>query len=100
LLVILLNIPLLIAWIFKKAAVLGTLKGRATKTVSVDGQLHLITFSQLLGGTSDWESPFNILIQWLRQTNLPIVENPWMTFLSLSLTKLNVKATLVYPSMF
>ena len=50
-----------------------------------------------------WEVPatvFNILIQWLRQTNLPIVENPRMTFLSLSPTEFNVKATLVYPSMF
>ena len=48
----------------------------------MDGQLHLISLSQLLGGTtSDWESPFNIHIQWLRQTNLPIAENPWMTFL-------------------
>ena len=66
----------------------------------VDGQLHLISLSQLSGGTSGWESPFNILIQWLRQTNLPIAENPWMTFLSLSPTELKVTATLVYPSMF
>lgn len=58
--------------------------------------LHLISLSQLSGGVSDWETPFNILIQWLHQTNLPIAENPWMTFLSLSPTaQLNVKAALV-----
>ncbi len=58
--------------------------------------LHLISLSQLSGGASDWESPFNILIQWLHQTNLPVAENSWMTFLNLSQTaQLNVKATLV-----
>jgi hypothetical protein len=62
--------------------------------------LHLISLSQLSGGASDWETPFNILIQWLHQTNLPVAENPLMVFLSLSPTaQLNVKATLViYPS--
>jgi hypothetical protein len=63
--------------------------------------LHLISLSQLSGGTSDWETPFDILIQWLHQTNLRVAENPWLTFLSLPLTaQLNVKATLVnYSSM-
>lgn len=57
--------------------------------------LHLISLSQLSGGTSDWETPFDILIQWLHQTNLRVAENPWLTFLSLPLTaQLNVKATL------
>jgi len=60
--------------------------------------LHLVSFSQLSGGSIDWETPFNILSQWLMQQNLvqPNSENPWMTFLALSpLAQLLVKATLV-----
>ena len=60
--------------------------------------LHLVSFSQLSGGSIDWETPFNILSQWLMQQNLvqPNSENPWMTFLALApLAQLLVKATLV-----
>ncbi|KAF9532466.1 fungal-specific transcription factor domain-containing protein [Crepidotus variabilis] len=57
--------------------------------------LHLVSLSQLSGGTTDWEAPFNILCQWFLQTNLHHAENPWVAFLSLSPTaQLNVKATL------
>jgi len=58
--------------------------------------LHLISLSQLSGGAGDWETPFSILNQWLRQTNLPAAENPWIAFLNLSqVAQLNVKAALV-----
>jgi len=48
--------------------------------------LHLVSFSQLSGGSIDWEIPFNILSQWLMQQNLVQLtsENPWMAFLALS----------------
>jgi len=63
--------------------------------------LHLVTLSQLSGGGSDWETPFNILSQWLVQTNLHHAEKPMMLFLSLSPTsQLNVKATLVRGCLF
>ena len=60
--------------------------------------LHLVSFSQLSGGSIDWEIPFNILSQWLMQQNLVQLnsENPWMAFFALSpLAQLLVKATLV-----
>jgi len=60
--------------------------------------LHLVSFSQLSGGSIDWEIPFNILSQWLMQQNLvqSNPENPWLTFLALTpLAQLLVKATLV-----
>jgi hypothetical protein len=59
--------------------------------------LHLVSFSQLSGGSIDWEIPFNIMSQWLMQQNLVQLnaENPWMAFLALSpLAQLLVKATL------
>ncbi|KAF8969160.1 fungal-specific transcription factor domain-containing protein, partial [Flammula alnicola] len=57
--------------------------------------LHLLSLSQLSGGGSDWETPFNILSQWLHQTNLHLAEDPWMAFLNLSpATQHYVKATL------
>ncbi|KAF8813342.1 hypothetical protein BYT27DRAFT_7180822 [Phlegmacium glaucopus] len=59
--------------------------------------LHLVSFSQLSGGSIDWEVPFNILLQWLMQQNLvqSNSENSWMTFLALTpLAQLLVKATL------
>jgi hypothetical protein len=62
--------------------------------------LHLVSLSQLSGGNSDWDTPFNILCQWLLQTNLHHAENPWLAFLNLSASVQHyVKATLVrYPS--
>ena len=65
--------------------------------------LHLVSFSQLSGGSIDWEIPFNILSQWLMQQNLVQLnsENPWMAFLALSpLAQLLVKATLVSLEQF
>ncbi|KAF8907283.1 fungal-specific transcription factor domain-containing protein [Gymnopilus junonius] len=57
--------------------------------------LHLIGLSQLSGGVSDWDAPFDILCQWLLQTNLHVAENTWITFLSLTPTvQLYVKAIL------
>lgn len=58
--------------------------------------LHLISLSQSSGGISEWDAPFDILCQWLLQTNLHLAENPWIAFLSLTPTvQLYVKATLV-----
>ncbi|KAF8150823.1 fungal-specific transcription factor domain-containing protein [Crassisporium funariophilum] len=57
--------------------------------------LHLVSLSQLSGGGSDWDTPFNILRQWLLQLNLHLAENPWLAFLSLSPSvQLTVKVTL------
>ncbi|KAJ3487785.1 hypothetical protein NLJ89_g11681 [Agrocybe chaxingu] len=58
---------------------------------------HLVSLSQMAGGSCDWEQPFGILSQWLLQTNLHLAENPWMAFLNLSPTsQLCVKATLPF----
>lgn len=58
--------------------------------------LHLISLSQLSGGASEWETPFNILCEWLAQTGLPSSDNPWVLFLNMSqIAQLYVKATLV-----
>jgi hypothetical protein len=58
--------------------------------------LHLVSLSQLSGGKSDWEMPFNILCQWLAQTNLQHAENPWLVFFNLSVPVQHyVQATLV-----
>lgn len=63
--------------------------------------LHLLSLSQLSGGGSDWETPFNILCQWLLEKNLHLVEDPWMAFHSLSpVAQLYVKVTLVRPCCF
>ncbi|KAF9485136.1 hypothetical protein BDN70DRAFT_848342 [Pholiota conissans] len=57
--------------------------------------LHLLSLSQFSGGGSDWETPFDILGQWLIEQNLHVVEDPWTVFHSLSVVKqLYVKVTL------
>ncbi|KIM40022.1 hypothetical protein M413DRAFT_446911 [Hebeloma cylindrosporum] len=57
--------------------------------------LHLVSLSQLSGGNSDWDTPFNILCQWLLQMNLHHAENPWLAFLNLTPSAQHyVKATL------
>jgi hypothetical protein len=58
--------------------------------------LHLLCLSQFSGGGSDWETPFDILGQWLLQQGLHLVEDPWSVFHNLSGVKqLYVKVTLV-----
>lgn len=58
--------------------------------------LHLLSLSQFSGGGSDWETPFDILGQWLLQQGLHLVEDPWSVFHTLSGVKqLYVKVTLV-----
>lgn len=61
--------------------------------------LHLLSLSQLSGGGSDWETPFNILCQWLLEKNLHHAEDPWHAFHNLGpVAQLYVKVTLVRPS--
>jgi hypothetical protein len=57
--------------------------------------LHLVSFSQLSGRGADWETPFDILCQWLLQTGLPIAENPRLSFPTVSpASQLVIKAIL------
>ncbi|KAF9560751.1 hypothetical protein CPC08DRAFT_750332 [Agrocybe pediades] len=56
---------------------------------------HLVNYSQMSGGAYDWETPFQILVNWLMQTNLHLAENPWVAFINMSSTQQYfVKATL------
>jgi len=56
----------------------------------------LVGLSQLSGGASSWESPFNVLVHWLLQTKLHLADDIWATYLSLSMTsQFIVRATLV-----
>lgn len=57
--------------------------------------LHLVSLSQLSGG-GGWETPLEILCQWLQQLNLHLEDDPWRRFSSSSPnTQHLVKATMV-----
>lgn len=58
--------------------------------------LHLVSFTQLAGGTRDWQPAFHVVSEWLGQTGLPASENPVVTLRAMNPTaQLVVKATLV-----
>ena len=58
--------------------------------------LHLVSFTQLAGGTKDWQPAFSVVSEWLAQTNLPASEDPVIMLRAMSPTaQLIVKATLV-----
>ncbi|KAF8632260.1 hypothetical protein AX15_002005 [Amanita polypyramis BW_CC] len=57
--------------------------------------LHLVGFSQLSGGQSPWQEAFSVLCDWLIQSTLPSVENPYMVFNNMSnIDQYIVKATI------
>jgi hypothetical protein len=58
--------------------------------------LHLISFSQLSGCTTDWQPAFMVVSEWLTQTGLPAEDNPAMALRGMSpIAQLLAKATLV-----
>ncbi|KAF8896476.1 fungal-specific transcription factor domain-containing protein [Infundibulicybe gibba] len=57
--------------------------------------LHLLSFSQLSGGATDWKPAFAVACDWLAQTGLPTDENPKLVFHNMSATgQLAAKAIL------
>ncbi|KAG6841433.1 hypothetical protein C0991_011103 [Blastosporella zonata] len=57
--------------------------------------LHLVCYSQLSGGTAEWEQAFFVMCEWLSQTGLLSDENPAITLRTMSATaQLLVKSTL------
>lgn len=61
--------------------------------------LHLVWFSQLSGGATNWQLVFDIACDWVVHTNLPTDDNPRVKLNSLSATgQLIVKLTLVSTS--
>ena len=58
--------------------------------------LHLVSFTQLAGGTKDWQPAFSVVSEWLAQTGLSASEDPVVMLRAMSPTaQLIVKATLV-----
>lgn len=51
------------------------LRGRNTDSDAI-AALHLVWFSQLSGGATNWQSVFDIACDWVSQTNLVAEENP------------------------
>jgi len=57
--------------------------------------LHLISFSQLSGCTTDWQPAFSVVSEWLAHTGLLVDDNPALTLRGLSpIAQLLVKAAL------
>ena len=59
--------------------------------------LHLVSYSQLSGGSADWQEPFDILCAWLLQSNLSLAgENARAILQSMSVaSQLLVKLIMV-----
>lgn len=58
--------------------------------------LHLVCFSQMSGGITDWQGALNIALEWMWQTGLPGDENPRRTLNNMSTAaQLVVKCTMV-----
>lgn len=58
--------------------------------------LHLISFSLISGGTTDWQGVLGIALEWLGQTGIVQDENPKLALLSMSFAaRCAVKLTLV-----
>ncbi|GJJ08388.1 hypothetical protein Clacol_002603 [Clathrus columnatus] len=46
--------------------------------------IHLVTYSLLSGGTTDWEVPLNVTSEWLSETPLNTFQNPRLQWLQQS----------------
>lgn len=63
--------------------------------------LHLVSYSQLSGGVTNWQRVFAVACEWLVQTGLPEDENPKLKLHAMSSTaQLAAKATLVRSSRY
>lgn len=71
------------------------MRGRHNES-DVLAALHLVCFSQMSGGMTDWQVVLRIALDWLAQTGLPSDENAQQTLGSMSVTgQLVVKCTMV-----
>lgn len=58
--------------------------------------LHLVWYSQMSGGTTEWPLVLGIALEWLAQTGLPNDENARIAFSNMSpIGQLAVKCTMV-----
>jgi len=58
--------------------------------------LHLISFTQLAGGTKDWQPAFSVISEWLAQTGLLTSDDPVVNLRAMSpIAQLVAKAALV-----
>lgn len=71
------------------------MQGRYSESDAI-AALHLVSFTQLAGGTKDWQPAFSVVSEWLVQTGLPASEDPIVMLRAMGPTaQLVVKATLV-----
>ncbi|KAK7050853.1 hypothetical protein VNI00_004964 [Paramarasmius palmivorus] len=71
------------------------IRGNHTET-DVLAALHLVCFSQLSGGTTDWQPVLGIALDWIAQLGLPNDDNPGITLSMMNLAgQLSVKCTML-----
>ncbi|RDB26190.1 ustiloxin B cluster transcription factor ustR [Hypsizygus marmoreus] len=70
------------------------LRGMYSESEAV-AAMHLVSYSQLSGGTKPWQPAFVVMCEWLTQTGLLNEDNPAISLRAMSTTaQLLVKATL------
>lgn len=70
------------------------IRGTYTETDAL-AALHLVCFSQLSGGTTDWQPVLGIALDWIAQLGLPTDDNPGITLSMMNLAgQLSVKCTM------
>lgn len=83
---------------FFQLATSRQLRGNYSESDAI-AALHLISFSQLSGGMSDWQPAFAVASEWLAQTGLANDESPKLTLRGMNpASQLAVKATVVSPA--
>ncbi|KAK1221936.1 hypothetical protein PQX77_015226 [Marasmius sp. AFHP31] len=73
------------------------LRGGSYNETDVLAALHLVCFSQLSGGSTDWQSVLHIALDWIAQLGLPTDDNPGITLgMMNSVRQLSVKCTMIF----
>jgi hypothetical protein len=76
------------------------LRGRYSESDAI-AALHLVSFTQLAGGTKDWQPAFSVVAEWLSQTGLPASDDPAMNLRAMSpIAQLVVRGALVSVNKF
>ncbi|KAL0579043.1 hypothetical protein V5O48_002936 [Marasmius crinis-equi] len=71
------------------------IRGSYTET-DVLAALHLVCFSQLSGGSTDWQPVLSIALDWIAQLGLPNDDNPGITLGMMGMAgQLSVKCTMI-----
>ncbi|KAL0060184.1 hypothetical protein AAF712_013031 [Marasmius tenuissimus] len=73
------------------------LRGGSYNETDVLAALHLVCFSQLSGGSTDWQPVLHIALDWIAQLGLPTDDNPGITLgMMNSAGQLSVKCTMIF----